>query len=167
MLRRFCRRNREVLCGTGSHKLLSSIDFSGRKPAVLSVNRPCCAADLQCEQPQKACVVALRRVVLESAPLEERVKWGHLVYFSNGPVLLIRAELDRLLFGFWRGRRLRSIEARLRPGGKYDMATLVLARDTPLSAETIRLFAVAAVELNRQFGNHTVLHDSAAPTHAA
>ena len=49
---------------------------------------------------------------------------GPLVYFANGPVLLIRAEEERVLFGFWRGQRLREIEPRLKPGGKYEMATL-------------------------------------------
>ena len=34
---------------------------------------------------------------------------GALVYFSNGPVLLIRAEDERVLFGFWRGQRLASL----------------------------------------------------------
>ncbi len=38
-------------------------------------------------------VEALRATVIAAAPtLDEVIKWGHLVYFSNGPVLLIRAE---------------------------------------------------------------------------
>ena len=45
--------------------------------------------------------------VLSAAEFDEVIKWGHLVYFSNGPVLLIRAEANRVLFGFWRGQRLR------------------------------------------------------------
>jgi len=28
---------------------------------------------------------ALRGAVLDAAPVQERIKWGHLVYFSNGP----------------------------------------------------------------------------------
>ena len=32
-------------------------------------------------------------------------------------------EDERVLFGFWRGQRLREIEPRLKPGGKYEMAT--------------------------------------------
>jgi hypothetical protein len=43
--------------------------------------------------------------------LEETVKWGHLDYFSNGPALLIRAEAERVLFGFWRGKRSRAESA--------------------------------------------------------
>lgn len=55
-------------------------------------------------------VKKLRAAVLGAAAVEEVVKWGHLVYLANGPVLLIRAEESRVLFGFWRGQRLREIE---------------------------------------------------------
>ena len=54
---------------------------------------------------QRQCVESLREAVRASARLEEVVKWGHLVYLSNGPVLLIRAEEKRVLFGAWPGRR--------------------------------------------------------------
>ena len=73
---------------------------------------------------RRACVETLRAAVRKATGLEETVKWGHLVYAANGPVLLIRAEDERVLFGFWRGQRLREIEPRLKPGGKYEMATL-------------------------------------------
>ena len=52
-------------------------------------------------------VTHLRAAARASAALEEVIKWGHLVYLSNGPVLLIRTEPERVLFGFWRGQRLR------------------------------------------------------------
>ncbi len=45
-----------------------------------------------------------------AGPLEEAIKWGHLVYSANGPLALIRAEETRVLFGFWRGKRLVEIE---------------------------------------------------------
>jgi len=35
-------------------------------------------------------VAALRSAVLEAAPVREVVTWGHLVYLSHGPVVLIR-----------------------------------------------------------------------------
>jgi hypothetical protein len=104
---------------------------------------------------QRPCVEALRGIVRENAALDERLKWGHLVYFSNGPVLLIRAEASRLLFGFWRGQRLRGIEPRLRPGGKYEMATLELKQDTPLSQDTVRKLTAEAVRLNGDVGDPT------------
>lgn len=94
---------------------------------------------------------ALRRTVRESAPdLDERLKWGHLVYFMNGPVLLIRAEPNRVLFGFWRGQRLRHIEPRLKPGGKYEMATLELKQDTPLERATVVELVGEAAKLGRE-----------------
>ncbi|MFT3735398.1 MAG: DUF1801 domain-containing protein [Rhodocyclaceae bacterium] len=97
---------------------------------------------------------ALRAAVLEACPqLEERLKWGHLVYFLNGPVLLIRAEPTRVLFGFWRGKQLRHIESRLKPGGKYDMATLELRTDTPLDRTVVIQLVQAACALNQSLGS--------------
>lgn len=102
---------------------------------------------------QRAQVLALRVAVRESPALEERVKWGHLVYFADGPVLLIRAEPSRVLFGFWRGQRLRRIEARLKPGGRFEMATLALAPDTPLDRPVVLALVAEAVALNRRLGD--------------
>ena len=39
---------------------------------------------------QHATVAQLRATVVASAKLDEVIQWGHLVYLSNGPVLLIR-----------------------------------------------------------------------------
>jgi hypothetical protein len=103
---------------------------------------------------QRAYADALRRAVRGAVPaLEERLKWGHIVCFLNGPVLLIRAEPARVLFGFWRGQRLRHIEPRLKPGGKYEMGTLELKRDTPLLQATVAVLAVEAARLNRVEGD--------------
>ncbi len=104
---------------------------------------------------QRAIVERLRKAVVASAKLDEVIKWGHLVYLSHGPVLLIRAEEHRVLFGFWRGQRLREIEARLKPGGKYEMATLELHDGDDLRPTTVRRLTKAAVELNQTLGNPT------------
>src|SRR6185295_12610678 len=102
-------------------------------------------------------VAALRAAVLEAAPLAERVKWGHLVYFASGPVLLIRAEGRRVLFGFWRGRRLRAIEPRLKPGGKYEMATLELHEDTPFARQAVLDLVREAAALDARLGDATAI----------
>ena len=112
---------------------------------------------------QRQYVEALRSAVVSAATLQEVVKWGHLVYSSNGPVLLIRAEQRRVLFGFWRGSRLRSIEPRLKPGGKYEMATLVLVEPTPLEHSTVVALVRAAVALNASRGDPTKLNAESAP----
>ena len=102
---------------------------------------------------QRSCVERLRSIVRASARLDEIIKWGHLVYTSNGPTLLIRAEEQRVLFGFWRGQRLRDIEKRLKPGGKYEMATLVLVEQTPLERSTVVELVREAVALNASRGD--------------
>ena len=105
---------------------------------------------------QRSFAQALRSTVLAAAPdLDERLKWGHLVYFNTGPVLIIRAEPQRVLFGFMRGPRLRHIEPRLKPGGKYELATLELRQDTPLQRATAVQLVVQAAELNRTLGDPT------------
>ncbi len=100
-------------------------------------------------------VEALRTTVRAASALEEVVKWGHLVYLANGPVLLIRAEEDRVLFGFWRGQRLTAIEPRLKRGGKYEMATLELRQGATIEPATVRRLTQQAVALNETLGNPT------------
>lgn len=102
---------------------------------------------------QRPCVEALRRAVKGAAGFEEVIKWGNLVYFSNGPVIVIRAEAARVLFGFWRGKRLREIEPRLKPGGKYEMATLELREGDTVTATVARRLAKEAVALNQSLGD--------------
>jgi hypothetical protein len=104
---------------------------------------------------RRALVAKLRQSALAAGKIEERIKWGHLVYLSNGPVLLIRAEDGRVLFGFWRGKRLRSIEARLKPGGKYEMATVALEEGDTISAAQAKRLVKAAIALNRTLGDPT------------
>ncbi|MEO5669644.1 MAG: DUF1801 domain-containing protein [Ramlibacter sp.] len=107
---------------------------------------------------QRRYVHALRSAVAGAALLQESIKWRNLVYFSNGPVLMIRAEEHRVLFGFWRGQRLRGIEPRLKPGGKYEMATLELLETTPLERATVVTLVKEAVALNASLGDPTVLN---------
>lgn len=100
-------------------------------------------------------VEPLRALVRSAGKLEEVIKWGHLVYVSNGPVLLIRAEDERVLFGFWRGQRLRDIDPRLKPGGKYEMATMVFTADSAVDAARVTKLVKAAIRLNRTLGDPT------------
>jgi hypothetical protein len=105
---------------------------------------------------RRACVEELRAAVRGASTLEEVIKWGHLVYLANGPVLLIRAEEDRVLLGFWRGQRLRAIEPRLEPGGKYEMATLELREGVTVDSATVRRLTRDAIALNEDEGDPTL-----------
>ena len=100
-------------------------------------------------------VLALRKEAIASATLAEAIKWGHLVYSANGPVLLIRAEAARVLFGFWRGQRLRAIDPRLKPGGKYEMATLELREGDTIASNVVRRLVREAIALNQRLGDPT------------
>ncbi|UXI70223.1 DUF1801 domain-containing protein [Tahibacter amnicola] len=104
---------------------------------------------------RRDCAEGLRTAVQKAAPLQEVIKWGHLVYFSNGPVLLIRVEENRVLFGFWRGKRLRAIEPRLKPGGKYELATFELVEGTPWKPAVVSRLVREAVALNASAGDPT------------
>lgn len=102
---------------------------------------------------QRPLVEQLRENVRAAAPLDERIKWTHLVYFSNGPLLLIRAEDKRVLFGFWRGKRLREIAPRLKAGGKYELATWELREGDSIDPALVAKLVQEAVRLNDEVGN--------------
>lgn len=104
---------------------------------------------------QRVTVEKLRAAVVAGGQLDEVIKWGNLVYLHNGPVVVIRAEEQRVVFGFWRGKRLREIEPRLEPGGKYEMASLVLHEDDAVDSGVARRLTEAAVALNEQLGDPT------------
>ncbi len=106
---------------------------------------------------RRATVEQVRAAVLNSATLDEVIKWGHLVYLSNGPVLLIRAEETRVLFGFWRGQRLREMDSLLKPGGKYEMATREFHEGEEVNAALLRRLVKEAVRLNKTLGDPTKL----------
>ena len=104
---------------------------------------------------RRSLVETLRKATHSAGKLDERIKWGHLVFFHNGPVLLIRAEDERVLFGFWRGKRLRDLDARLKGNGKYELATIDLREGDKLSAAKAKQLVVAAIALNDSLGDPT------------
>jgi hypothetical protein len=104
---------------------------------------------------QRTCVERLRAAVRQAGPLEETIKWGHLVYFANGPVALIRAEETRVLFGFWRGKRLAEFEPRLKPSGKYEMATIQIGEGPAIGPMKATRLIRAARLLNETLGDPT------------
>ena len=111
---------------------------------------------------RRACVESLRAAVRGAATLNEVVKWGHLVYLDVGPVMLIRAEEERVLLGFWRGKRLQTLEPRLRAGGKYEMASLQLREGDTITKAAVRRLTARAVELNTELGDPTAVVRSGA-----
>lgn len=97
----------------------------------------------------------MRAAILSAAPFDETIKWTNLVFMANGPCILIRAEERRVLLGFWRGKRLRDIEPRIKASGKYELGNLVMTEATEVTAEQVATLATAAHRLNFELGNPT------------
>jgi hypothetical protein len=102
-------------CSPACRETLKSLGKAGVKAYPAGANSPMKKSDAAATSDayvatlvgwRRDLVEQLRSAVLAAAKLEEVVKWRHLVYLSNGPALLIRAEAERVLFGFWRGQRL-------------------------------------------------------------
>ena len=104
---------------------------------------------------QRERVDMLRAIAAKVGDSDETVKWGHLVYLVNGPAFLIRAEEHRVLFGFWRGKRMLDIEPRMTGGGKYELRTLDLREETVIDAAVAERLIREAIRLNRTIGNPT------------
>ncbi len=100
-------------------------------------------------------VEMLRGIAAKVGDAEETVKWGHLVYVANGPAFLIRAEEQRVLFGFWRGKRLLDIEPRMTGTGKYEMKSLDLRQETVIDPAVAEALIRESIRLNRSIGNPT------------
>lgn len=104
---------------------------------------------------RRALVDDLRTAARAVGGLEEVIKYGHLVYLSDGPVLLIRAEGARVLLGYWRGQRMLDIAPRLKPGGQFEMASISFAEGESLEAGTVSALTPAAIALNAELGDPT------------
>lgn len=102
-------------------------------------------------------VMALRQAVRDGGGSDERIKWGHIVLFAAGPVCLIRAESERVLFGFWRGKRLRDLEPALKASGKYELANLILREGDAVDVGAMSRLVRAAIALNLELGDPTRL----------
>ena len=95
----------------------------------------------------------LRAAVMRVAAFDETIKWTNLVFMANGPCILIRAEEHRMLLGFWRGKRLRGLEPRIKASGKYELGNLVMIETTEVTAPTVSELAAEAFRLNAELGN--------------
>jgi hypothetical protein len=100
-------------------------------------------------------VRALRAAVRAGGSFDETIKWRNLVYFSRGPAVVIRAEEARVILTFWRGQRLGAIEPKLKPGGKFEMASLVLREGDTVKPTTVKRLAKEAAALNAKLGDPT------------
>ncbi len=66
----------------------------------------------------------LKSAIRSTGRFEETIKWGNAVFLRDGPVILLRHETERVILGFFRGKRLVKLEPRLKPSGKYELANM-------------------------------------------
>ena len=97
--------------------------------------------------------MTMRAAIMGAAPFEETIKWTNLVFMANGPCILIRAEEHRVLLGFWRGKRLREVDPRIKASGKYELGNLVMTEATEVTPEQVAALAAEAHRLNIELGN--------------
>jgi hypothetical protein len=100
-------------------------------------------------------VAALRAAVLAAAPFEEGIKWGNLVFASNGLAVLIHVEDHRVLLGFWRGKRLREMEPRIKASGKYELGNWTFVEGDIVEVAQVTALAARAAQLNAELGDPT------------
>lgn len=106
---------------------------------------------------QRDRVAMLRAAINAGAPFEEIIKWHNLVFVSSGLCILIHTEDTRILFGFWRGKRLAKLDPRIKPSGKYELGNITLLEDTMIDPADVTRLAAAAAALNAEFGDPTRL----------
>jgi hypothetical protein len=104
---------------------------------------------------QRPLVMALRAAIQQGGPFEEGIKWGNLVFRAGGLCMLIHVEDHRVLLGFWRGKRLREIEPRIKASGKYELGNITLREGDEISGEQVTRLARAAAALNIALGDPT------------
>jgi len=104
---------------------------------------------------QKPVISAWRAAIVSASDFERTIKYGNLFFLHRGPAVLIRHEPERLLLGFFRGKRLLDMEPRLKPGGKYELANLVLREGDVIEAATVAGLAGKAARLNEELGDPT------------
>ena len=107
---------------------------------------------------QRPCVEMLRSAIHAGGAFDETIKWKNLLFLSNGPAIVIRAEQHRVIFALFRGKRLRRLDARIKASGKFELANLIVTGPDQLDPEAITLLASEAAALNAEFGDPTVRH---------
>ena len=102
-------------------------------------------------------VGTLRAAVSAGAAFDEIIKWGNLVFVHNGLAVLIHVEDHRVVFGFFRGKRLTGIEPRIKPSGKYELGNIVFFEGDAIEAPQVERLAREAARLNDELGDPTAL----------
>jgi len=97
----------------------------------------------------------LRAAIHAGAAFDEIIKWGNLVFVHAGLCLLVHVEDHRVVFGFFRGKRLTALEPRIKPSGKYELGNIVFFEGDAIEPATVTALASEAARLNAELGDPT------------
>jgi hypothetical protein len=103
-------------------------------------------------------VELLRAAVNAGAAFDVIIKWGNLVFVHNGLCVLIHVEDHRVVFGFFRGKRLTGTEPRIKPSGKYELGNIVFFEGDAIEPEQVVRLAGEAARLNDDLGDPTAIN---------
>ena len=106
---------------------------------------------------RRGLVEQLRAAVNAGAAFDEIIKWGNLVFVHQGLAALIHVEDHRVVFGFFRGKRLTGIEPRIKPSGKYELGNIVFFEGDAIEPAQVSALAGEAARLNDQLGDPTAI----------
>ena len=102
-------------------------------------------------------VAMLRAGVNTGAQFDEIIKWANLGFVHNGVCIVIHVEDHRVVFGFFRGKRLTGIEPRIKPSGKYELGNIVFFEGDGIESAQIERLAREAARLNDELGDPTAI----------
>ena len=102
-------------------------------------------------------VAMLRAAVNAGAAFDEIIKWGNLVFVHQGLAVLIHVEDHRVVFGFFRGKRLTALEPRIKPSGKYELGNIVFFEGDAIGPAQVERLAGEAARLNDELGDPTAI----------
>ena len=106
---------------------------------------------------KRTLVEMLRAAVHAGAAFDEIIKWGNLVFVHDGLSVLVHVEDHRVVFGFFRGKRLTALEPRIKPSGKYELGNIVLLEGDIIEADQVERLARQAAALNDELGDPTAI----------
>ena len=102
---------------------------------------------------QRQVIDKLIAAITQAEDFELAIRYGNLFFFHHGQCIVIRHEEERVILGFFRGKRLLATQPRLKPGGKYELANIVLTQQSCDVPENLTELALQAARLNEQLGD--------------
>jgi hypothetical protein len=107
---------------------------------------------------QRNYVEMLRTAFHAGAEFSETIKWTNLLFESNGPCIVVRAEEYRVIIAFFRGKRLAHLDPRIKPSGKFELANFIVKSDPGMGSTVFTHWASTAAAFNAELGSPTARH---------